>query len=222
MKKNAFTLAEVLITLGIIGVVAALVMPSLIADYRERAAVTRLKKVYSVLSNAYNLAKEEYGDADTWTDGQSTLENDVIVFNNLKPYLNIVKDCGYQGGCFKSAVISKLNGQPSGLNYGYGWQKFMLADGTSVLLQATSSGVLVMVDIDGPGGANTYGKDIFAFNITSEGVVPAGLFQDMNSVSCNIKGSATGSSCTAWVVVNGNMDYLHCNNLSWDGPIKCN
>ena len=46
-NKNAFTLAEVLITLGIIGVVAAMTMPSLIASHKEKETVSKLKKVYS-------------------------------------------------------------------------------------------------------------------------------------------------------------------------------
>ena len=50
--KNAFTLAEVLITLGIIGVAAAMTMPSLIAEHIEKSTIARLKKVYSVLDNA--------------------------------------------------------------------------------------------------------------------------------------------------------------------------
>jgi len=66
MKNEAFTLAEVLITLGIIGVVAALVMPSLIANQKEKETVVKLKKVYSVLSNAYLMAQEEYGTPDNW------------------------------------------------------------------------------------------------------------------------------------------------------------
>lgn len=45
LKKAAFTLAEVLITLGIIGVVAAMTMPSLIQNYQEKATVTKLKNV---------------------------------------------------------------------------------------------------------------------------------------------------------------------------------
>ncbi|MDR1327709.1 MAG: prepilin-type N-terminal cleavage/methylation domain-containing protein, partial [Heliobacteriaceae bacterium] len=48
MKKYAFTLSEVLITLGIIGVVAALTMPSLITKYEKQVTVTRLKKFYSI------------------------------------------------------------------------------------------------------------------------------------------------------------------------------
>ena len=59
--RRGFTLAEVLITLGIIGVVAALVMPSLIANYRKKAWVTQLQKSVSVWDNAMNLARSQSG-----------------------------------------------------------------------------------------------------------------------------------------------------------------
>lgn len=50
--KRAFTLAEVLITLGIIGVVAAMTLPSLVGNYKKKQAVTQLQKVYTVLNQA--------------------------------------------------------------------------------------------------------------------------------------------------------------------------
>ena len=63
---GAFTLAEVLITLGIIGIVAAMTIPSLVQDYREKAQVTRVKKFYSVFSQAYTMALQDNGPFDTW------------------------------------------------------------------------------------------------------------------------------------------------------------
>ena len=60
-KKVAFTLAEVLITLGIIGVVAAITIPGLVADYQKKVLVAQFKKSYSNLSNALNLVQAEYG-----------------------------------------------------------------------------------------------------------------------------------------------------------------
>ena len=56
-KKFAFTLAEVLITLGIIGVVAAMTIPTLIADYRDKEIATRVRKIYSDVNNAILLAQ---------------------------------------------------------------------------------------------------------------------------------------------------------------------
>ena len=62
MKKfNAFTLAEILITLGIIGVIAALVMPSLITNYKKHIVVTRMQKFYSVMSQALQKYYAEEG-----------------------------------------------------------------------------------------------------------------------------------------------------------------
>ena len=64
--KRAFTLAEVLITLGIIGIVVALTMPALIWNYRKKQTVTQLKKVYSALQQSILMSQNEYGDIADW------------------------------------------------------------------------------------------------------------------------------------------------------------
>ena len=61
-----FTLAEVLITLVIIGVVAALTIPNLLQKYQEQATVKKVQKFYSTLSNAYSIAMKENGPASEW------------------------------------------------------------------------------------------------------------------------------------------------------------
>lgn len=63
-KKSAFTLAEVLITLGIIGVVAAMTIPTLLAKYQEKQTVTKLKQTYSILSQAIRSVQEDVGTPD--------------------------------------------------------------------------------------------------------------------------------------------------------------
>ncbi len=55
-KSNAFTLAEVLITLGIIGIVAAMTLPTLIANYQKKVYVNQLKKVVNTTQNACKMA----------------------------------------------------------------------------------------------------------------------------------------------------------------------
>lgn len=60
LKKCAFTLAEVLITLGIIGVVAAITIPSLMAATQEASLVPKVKKTYSTLAQALKLASNDY------------------------------------------------------------------------------------------------------------------------------------------------------------------
>ena len=76
LKRPAFTLAEVLITLGIIGVVAAMTMPSLIQNYQRHVWLTQLKKSYSVLTNGFKAMLAE--------DNVDFLY-DTSLFNSIKP-----------------------------------------------------------------------------------------------------------------------------------------
>ena len=69
LKKSAFTLAEVLITLGIIGVVAALTIPNVVSNYKKKVVETRLAKLYSVLNQAVELSEEKNGACTTWEWG---------------------------------------------------------------------------------------------------------------------------------------------------------
>lgn len=64
--KKGFTLAEVLITLGIIGVVAAMTLPALTGKYKRIQTVAQLKKVYSSLLQSVEVSKSEYGDIINW------------------------------------------------------------------------------------------------------------------------------------------------------------
>ena len=65
--KFGFTLAEVLITLGIIGVVAAMTIPTLITNVQKTRTATELKKAFAEISVAVRLAESEYGDITGWT-----------------------------------------------------------------------------------------------------------------------------------------------------------
>jgi len=69
MKKYAFTLAEVLITLGIIGVVAAMTLPVVISNYNKKVTAVRLKKLYTTLSQAIILSEINNGEHKYWEYG---------------------------------------------------------------------------------------------------------------------------------------------------------
>lgn len=64
--KIAFTLSEVLITLGIIGIVAAITIPALVKSYHKKITVTRLKQTYSMFQQALKLSELEHGDISQW------------------------------------------------------------------------------------------------------------------------------------------------------------
>ena len=97
---SAFTLAEVLITLGIIGVVAAMTMPALIANYKNKEFAVRAKRTYSLISQAiklYEAENEAYGDItglfDTSKTSKEVLTNFSKYFDGAKLCLSPSKDC---------------------------------------------------------------------------------------------------------------------------------
>ncbi len=73
-RKNAFTLAEVLITLGIIGVVAAMTLPGIIQNYQKHVVETKLKRIYAVMNEAVRLSEVKYGDKKYWETNLSPME----------------------------------------------------------------------------------------------------------------------------------------------------
>ena len=106
-SRMGFTLAEVLITLGIIGVVAAMTIPTLIANYQKKQTVSKLKQTYSIISQALTMAQAEHGDTTTWDVGgiydtptadpnfnhEETITNFAAKY--FIPYLKVSKDFGY-------------------------------------------------------------------------------------------------------------------------------
>ena len=104
MKKAAFTLAEVLVTLGIIGVIAALTMPSLVMHHKKRVVETRLAKFYSNINQAITMSEVENGDKKDWLrmeilddNGESVNDDTQAItseewFNKyLAKYINVIK-----------------------------------------------------------------------------------------------------------------------------------
>jgi prepilin-type N-terminal cleavage/methylation domain-containing protein len=96
-KKTAFTLAEVLITLLVISVIAAMTIPTIIAKYRIQQSVVKLKETYAVMSNAIKLVGEDYGYPDEWGLTGRNVESTQIIVNILKKYLKVSVDCGGAG-----------------------------------------------------------------------------------------------------------------------------
>ncbi len=100
MKKHnyGFTLAEVLITLVIIGIVAAMTIPVIFANHKKEETLSRLKKFYSTLNQASLLAQAEGNDWNYWANDSSSKlvdttnqASDKFAKQYLLPYLNFQK-----------------------------------------------------------------------------------------------------------------------------------
>ena len=131
MKKRAFTLTEVLVTLGIIGVVAALTIPTLIKNHQRQVHVIQLKKVYSELSQALkeSMVKKRaltLNEARTFDSGAESFFN---------TYFAKSKICSGSAGCLADNY-KKLDGSPSTveLNSSSGFKCATLADGAVVCI----------------------------------------------------------------------------------------
>ena len=166
-KRVAFTLAEVLITLGIIGVVAALTLPMLVQNYKKTETVSRLKKFYSTMSQAIMMSELENGPAGDWEyismtgsdgkpiSGEANRTGSLTFFNKyLAKYLKYTD-------VIENTMLMD-DGQEEGDTSRYFLVK--MADGSYVYIK-TGTCLDMRVDIDGSKGQNQYGKDRFAFLI---------------------------------------------------------
>lgn len=137
--RRGFTLAEVLITLGIIGVVAAITIPTLINSTNKAEFATAYKKSYSVFSNAFAYIKKENGDSVKSLCGEYTDENlasSKCLSDIFKPYLQVARACetGNSSDCSNmKTVLTSLSGDTTiRENMGNDMVAFVLNDGSVV------------------------------------------------------------------------------------------
>jgi len=220
-SNKGFTLAEVLITLGIIGVVAAMTIPTLVASYQKTAYVTSLKKFYSTMTSALKQYSNDMGcPGDLSCTGlfggavRATVHANIR--DALRPYFKTVKDCGTATaqGCFPGTLTMDSTGSQS-LDWSDGF-KFITLDGMSVIITDyytgdncdanSGSGALkavcgtIYVDVNGPlKKPNQSSRDVFEFDITNSGdLYPHGGHNYSNSAFRWDGGNKTGFDCTIW------------------------
>ena len=168
--KKAFTLAEVLITLGVIGVVAAVTMPTLIKNYQKKQTATQLKKAYSELSQAISVAQKDLGLMEDWDFANFPTDADRVQYfydNALKPNLKIVKYCAPSSNdCWEDDSYTLTGTKYTPLNNAIqGHNSFITASGYSVFywLHGGGTGGWFFVDLNGKKKPNMLGKDVFTF-----------------------------------------------------------
>jgi len=172
-KIIAFTLAEVLITLLIIGIVSSLVIPNLIADTQQAELITAWKKAYGVISQAQLNMIRDYGSVSgTFSNiDSSTLYGPNNLMNEWLPYLMVTKKCNSQrvipDGCH-IVNFKALDGSPITSYNTYGGAGIVLNDGTfinfyhgSVCDDRLCNDSYLFIDVNGTKGPNTFGKDVF-------------------------------------------------------------
>lgn len=180
--KKAFTLAEVLITLTIIGVVSALTIPALVNLYQKEELKVEFKKVYSTLNQALYQATTDNGGSPYccyYNTGIGYNTDDCYVFwSNFKSKLKIIKE--YSGPADGSTISNytgvELIEEQGGHNNNsscigaktvqkYSKAAWVLADGSTVFSYSTDFDFpVIIVDINGLKKPNKWGYDLFVLD----------------------------------------------------------
>jgi len=158
--QKAFTLAEILITIAIIGIVAILTIPSLLSKYNEYITTIKLKKTYAEFLQVIRLSEADNGSFREWDYSLSYKD---FAEKYITPYFkNCIKTT------YSSIEIRKLNGN-NDILWGYVFEY----DGKSVVVTSstTMSGTKSVkyasfwVDINGKSGRHQVGRDLFLFTL---------------------------------------------------------
>ncbi len=216
-RKAAFTLAEVLITLGVIGVVAALTLPTLLAKYQDKVLETQRKKAETILANGYKkmLADNEVfkiTELPLYTSCLETMDLDCIKKEHKSVFV-IMKD-GVSGvdswinlpekykDIDDTDLISPWQSggvytfvTPDGFVYGMDLEELSNTD---------SNNFRIYADVNGNKNPNTAGKDLVGFNISEDGRVYE--VSDLACTPSNPSGCKTEEGCLSvrrcWTIGN--------------------
>lgn len=206
-KLRAFTLAEVLITLGVIGIVAAMTIPTIAAKIDHVQKISLLKKSHSAISQAFRLSSNEYGDFESW---DKTLPTKDFLMKYISPYMKITllcpsaKQCGYT----KNDPWTRYNGNAdyTGFNF-MGREPFFSVDGILYSISLNGANVqpdpdvqydsnyigknAIFIDVNGPSLPNRFGNDVFVLVRNSDdSIMPLGynLTNDQINNDCRKQG----------------------------------
>ncbi len=201
-RRFGFTLAEVLVTLGIIGVVSAMTVPTLMQNYQRKSYVTQLHKVYNELSQALVRYQTDKNAVNLTEAGLSSQDN----FNYfVSDYFKIVQKCDNSlTPCFDDNYKT-LNG--GGVNFSNG-TSYVLASGSAIRFIVSVSGDKigqVGLDINGQKGPNILGRDLFFIAVYKDGVL-----DDFNGGSASLTEEQRNSIYTSDCQGSGNVSGWGC------------
>lgn len=214
-----FTLAEVLITLGIIGIVAALTMPAVISDTRKTTTARKLHQAYNFLQQTFTLAENEYGEMINWecNDIERACTEEEFAQKYIIPFF---MDTELQ--TYKALVNAGYKDYPTLLNGETtmtGWRYYIrVKQGYLFMISRydvdshSRRFFSVDIDINGPQPPNVVGKDIFkttyGYNLKSQNNYKLQMYNYSNSnrdklLENNCNKNSSGDYCGALIQMDG-------------------
>ncbi len=180
--KKGFTLSEVLITLGIVGVVAVLTVPGVMKNYKNRLYTSQLQKVYSQISEATqammndqhvdNIYETTIASANSCSNATKGIcEKGVGLFLN-NYFKSVKRNCGNGGTADKACVATTYTTIDSGTGGSVDAEYCIQnTNGAAICAKWQDSMVNLIVDVNGPASPNMIGRDVFAMDIKSDGTI---------------------------------------------------
>jgi prepilin-type N-terminal cleavage/methylation domain-containing protein len=229
MKKlSAFTLVEILITIAIVGVVAAITIPNLLSKIQKRQVETQAKEAYSSILQAVRASKENGACLDKV--GANDVNSMRTWFNTyIAPSMKITQTCYRVSGCWhKYGVVKTLKNETPNFESSFsdGWATigcsnvcaytFRNAKGVYFDLDgsqagttrnifgvdATAQNLQMYFDVNGDRGPNVIGKDIYIMIwVSDDKFVPAGHDRSLEQVEQECK-TGDGLWCLEYLIRN--------------------
>ena len=196
VRRHAFTLAEVLVTLGIIGVVSAMTVPSLMQNYQRQSYVTQLHKVYNELSQVLVRYQNDKNAVNLLEAG---LTSTAAIQNMLTSYTKVIATCDtVTSPCFATSYKYQTGAAVGEGSYTANVKGYVLASGAAIRpsYSATTTKLAnFMIDINGPKGPNIAGRDLFFIYLYKNGLLDDGTDQTVNQAPLTKEQREAAGTC---------------------------
>ena len=214
-NKKGFTLPEILITVVVIGIIAAITINIINTNVRKAEIESKLKQNYAIFNNALTQATIDNGAIDSWPifreKGSSTLTEKEFLEKYIIPNIKLIKPL--EQTSLKELGYSRVFKQPNGSNdtnfpYTANFNVLSLNNGTIIfpIYYGNKDGLVIPMDINGIKGPNVFGKDAFAFYIDFNDFTPRvwGFGATLAGASGNINNCKTyGQYCATLIQAAG-------------------
>lgn len=220
---KSFTIAEVLITLGICGIIAAMTLPGVMEGYRKKQFAAQLKAAYTSLFQAIIRAEDTFGELKYWdfTDSNTILLEYIGTHLNSEKHISTTYYDQTHSMCDKMKTFNRykfLSGTGAGDPFQAEAPSIQLPSGACIGLNRTYNtstlSTILFIDLNGPQQSpNTFGKDLFMFVLTkADGrkILPYGYNDSTENATsannmhgCNKASRFGGRECTKIIMENG-------------------
>ena len=209
IKRLGFSLAELLITIGIVGALSIMLLPMLKNNYDAHVTEARTRTSYNSIMQAVSLSKNA---------GTATKDiNAEVWFNRyIKGGIQIAMNCGNTDKCWHK--ITTLNNENCSINgFADSVYSFKLTNGTSILIaeisslystayfgvdNETSNTIALFFDINGDDLPNIIGQDVYILVWKNKELVPSGNSKSTSDVEKNCSLSNNGYFCLQYMIDN--------------------